>query len=82
MLRGLFSDMEGEEAFHSSAAEYVDEVIEERIADNEVIRVKCTKNTSAVMICFITVIFLPSLIEMIVETAAIFLKLFFWSRFL
>lgn len=43
-----FADMEGEEAFDSSLLGHADEVVEERIADDDVVMVKGTKNTSAV----------------------------------
>ncbi|KAG8363412.1 hypothetical protein BUALT_Bualt19G0019700 [Buddleja alternifolia] len=43
-----FADMEGEETFDSSFLGYADEVVEERIADDDVIMIKGTKNTSAV----------------------------------
>ncbi|XP_038982489.1 T-complex protein 1 subunit alpha [Phoenix dactylifera] len=43
-----FADMEGEETFDSSFLGYADEVVEERISDDDVILVKGTKNTSAV----------------------------------
>eukprot|EP00262_Sarcandra_glabra_P021034 TRINITY_DN862_c0_g1_i3.p1 TRINITY_DN862_c0_g1~~TRINITY_DN862_c0_g1_i3.p1 ORF type:complete len:547 (-),score=116.41 TRINITY_DN862_c0_g1_i3:187-1827(-) len=43
-----FADMEGDETFDSSFLGYADEVVEERIADDDVIMVKGTKNTSAV----------------------------------
>ncbi|CAA6670469.1 unnamed protein product [Spirodela intermedia] len=43
-----FADMEGEETFDSSSIGYADEVIEERISDDDVILLKGTKNTSAV----------------------------------
>jgi T-complex protein 1 subunit alpha len=43
-----FADMEGEETFDSSFLGHADEVVEERIADDDVILVKGTKNTSAV----------------------------------
>ncbi|KAI0488967.1 hypothetical protein KFK09_028808 [Dendrobium nobile] len=43
-----FADMEGEETFDSSFLGQADEVLEERIADDDVILVKGTKNTSAV----------------------------------
>ncbi|XP_031502084.1 T-complex protein 1 subunit alpha [Nymphaea colorata] len=43
-----FADMEGEETFDPSFLGYADEVAEERIADDDVIMVKGTKNTSAV----------------------------------
>uniref|UniRef100_A0A0E0K359 T-complex protein 1 subunit alpha n=1 Tax=Oryza punctata TaxID=4537 RepID=A0A0E0K359_ORYPU len=45
-----FADMEGEETFDSSYLGHPDEVGEERIADDDVIMVKGTKNTSAVSI--------------------------------
>ena len=40
--------MEGEESFDSSFLGYADEVVEERIADDDVIMIKGTKTTSAV----------------------------------
>ncbi|KAJ4791305.1 T-complex protein 1 subunit alpha [Rhynchospora pubera] len=43
-----FADMEGEESFDSSFLGHADEVVEERIADDDVVMVKGTKNTSAV----------------------------------
>ncbi|WOL15954.1 T-complex protein 1 subunit alpha-like [Canna indica] len=43
-----FADMEGEETFDSSFLGHADEVIEERISDDDVILIKGTKNTSAV----------------------------------
>ncbi|KAK4397429.1 T-complex protein 1 subunit alpha [Sesamum angolense] len=43
-----FADMEGEETFDSSFLGYADEVVEERIADDDVIMIKGTKTTSAV----------------------------------
>ncbi|VFQ70015.1 unnamed protein product [Cuscuta campestris] len=43
-----FADMEGEETFESSFLGHADEVVEERIADDDVILIKGTKNTSAV----------------------------------
>ncbi|CAN6477901.1 unnamed protein product [Victoria cruziana] len=43
-----FADMEGEETFDPSFLGYADEVVEERISDDDVIMVKGTKNTSAV----------------------------------
>ncbi|KAG2672212.1 hypothetical protein I3760_13G029700 [Carya illinoinensis] len=43
-----FADMEGEESFDSSLLGYADEVVEERIADDDVIMIKGTKTTSAV----------------------------------
>lgn len=43
-----FADMEGEETFDSSFLGQADEVVEERISDDDVIMVKGTKNTSAV----------------------------------
>ncbi|RZR75276.1 hypothetical protein BHM03_00053496 [Ensete ventricosum] len=43
-----FADMEGEETFDSSLLGHADEVIEERIADDDVILIKGTKNSSAV----------------------------------
>ncbi|XP_022743534.1 T-complex protein 1 subunit alpha isoform X2 [Durio zibethinus] len=43
-----FADMEGEETFDSSLLGYADEVVEERIADDDVVMIKGTKSTSAV----------------------------------
>ncbi|URD90224.1 T-complex protein 1 subunit alpha [Musa troglodytarum] len=43
-----FADMEGEETFDSSLLGHADEVVEERIADDDVILIKGTKNSSAV----------------------------------
>ncbi|KAL9690337.1 hypothetical protein QQ045_010734 [Rhodiola kirilowii] len=43
-----FADMEGEETFDASFLGSADEVVEERIADDDVILIKGTKNTSAV----------------------------------
>ncbi|CAL9065537.1 unnamed protein product [Musa banksii] len=43
-----FADMEGEETFDLSLLGHADEVIEERIADDDVILIKGTKNSSAV----------------------------------
>ncbi|KAF3963302.1 hypothetical protein CMV_012297 [Castanea mollissima] len=43
-----FADMEGEESFDSSLLGYADEVVEERIADDDVILIKGTKTTSVV----------------------------------
>ncbi|XP_012083640.1 T-complex protein 1 subunit alpha [Jatropha curcas] len=43
-----FADMEGEETFDSSLLGSADEVVEERIADDDVIMIKGTKSTSAV----------------------------------
>jgi hypothetical protein len=40
--------MEGEESFDSSLLGYADEVVEERVADDDVIMIKGTKTTSAV----------------------------------
>ncbi|VAI73110.1 unnamed protein product [Triticum turgidum subsp. durum] len=45
-----FADMEGEETFDPSFLGHADEVVEERISDDEIILVKGTKNTSAVSI--------------------------------
>lgn len=44
--------MEGEETFDSSFLGYADEVVEERISDDEIILVKGTKNTSAVSVVY------------------------------
>lgn len=43
-----FADMEGEETFDSSYLGYAEEVVEERIADDDVIMIKGTKTTSGV----------------------------------
>lgn len=43
-----FADMEGEETYDSSFLGHADEVLEERISDDDIILVKGTKNTSAV----------------------------------
>ncbi|GJX02736.1 T-complex protein 1 subunit alpha [Tanacetum coccineum] len=43
-----FADMEGEETFDSSFLGYADEVVEERIADDDVILIKGTKTSNAV----------------------------------
>lgn len=43
-----FADMEGEETFEPSFLGSADEVVEERIADDAVVMIKGTKNTSAV----------------------------------
>ncbi|GMP42807.1 hypothetical protein CsSME_00012417 [Camellia sinensis var. sinensis] len=43
-----FADMEGEETFDSSLLGHADEVVEECIADDDVIMIKGTKNSSAV----------------------------------
>jgi T-complex protein 1 subunit alpha len=45
-----FADMEGEETFDPSFLGHADEVVEERIADDDVILVKGTKTTGAVSI--------------------------------
>ncbi|KAJ4982403.1 hypothetical protein NE237_033240 [Protea cynaroides] len=42
-----FADMEGEETFDSTLLGHANEVVEERIADDDVIMIKGTKNTSA-----------------------------------
>ncbi|KAK9120483.1 hypothetical protein Syun_018100 [Stephania yunnanensis] len=47
-LVSTFADMEGEETFDSSFLGSADEVVEERIADDDVIMIKGTKTTSAV----------------------------------
>lgn len=44
--------MEGDETFDSSLLGHADEVVEERIADDDVIMIKGTKNSSAVCISF------------------------------
>ncbi|CAB4279426.1 unnamed protein product [Prunus armeniaca] len=43
-----FADMEGEETFDSSLLGSADEVVEERVSDDDVILIKGTKNNSAV----------------------------------
>ncbi|KAL3516919.1 hypothetical protein ACH5RR_023821 [Cinchona calisaya] len=43
-----FADMEGEETFDPSLLGHADEVVEERVADDDVIMIKGTKTTSAV----------------------------------
>ncbi|XP_047334472.1 T-complex protein 1 subunit alpha [Impatiens glandulifera] len=43
-----FADMEGEETFDSSFLGHADEVVEERIASDDVVMIKGTKTTSAV----------------------------------
>ncbi|KAG5565454.1 hypothetical protein RHGRI_001369 [Rhododendron griersonianum] len=43
-----FADMEGDETFDSSLIGHADEVVEERVSDDDVIMIKGTKNTSAV----------------------------------
>ncbi|XP_076890015.1 T-complex protein 1 subunit alpha [Bidens hawaiensis] len=45
-----FADMEGEETFDASFLGYADEVVEERIADDDVIFIKGTKTSSAVSV--------------------------------
>jgi len=40
--------MEGDESFDSSLLGYADEVVEERVADDDVIMITGTKTTSAV----------------------------------
>ncbi|KAJ4825412.1 T-complex protein 1 subunit alpha [Turnera subulata] len=47
-LVSTFADMEGEETFDSSLLGHADEVVEERIADDDVIMIKGTKTTGAV----------------------------------
>lgn len=47
-LVSTFADMEGEETFEPSFLGSADEVVEERIADDDVILIKGTKSTSAV----------------------------------
>lgn len=46
-----FADMEGEETFEPSLLGHAEEVVEERIADDDVIMVKGTKNSSSVSSC-------------------------------
>lgn len=43
-----FADMEGKETFDSLLLGSADEVVEERVADDDVIMIKGTKTTSAV----------------------------------
>ncbi|KAG7036823.1 T-complex protein 1 subunit alpha [Cucurbita argyrosperma subsp. argyrosperma] len=43
-----FADMEGEETFEPSLLGYADEVVEERISDDDVVLIKGAKTTSAV----------------------------------
>ncbi|KAG6607133.1 T-complex protein 1 subunit alpha [Cucurbita moschata] len=43
-----FADMEGEETFEASLLGYADEVVEERISDDDVVLIKGAKTTSAV----------------------------------
>ncbi|CAL5398085.1 unnamed protein product [Camellia sinensis] len=43
-----FADMEGEETFDLSFLGHADEVVEERVSDDDVIMIKGTKNSSAV----------------------------------
>ncbi|KAI4382097.1 hypothetical protein MLD38_008102 [Melastoma candidum] len=43
-----FADMEGEETFDASLLGFADEVVEERIADDDVVMIKGTKTSSAV----------------------------------
>lgn len=43
-----FADMEGEETFDSSYLGSADEMVEEHVADDDVIMIKGTKTTSAV----------------------------------
>ena len=50
MQVSTFSDMEGEETFDSSLLGYADEVVEERISDDDVVMIKGTKSTSAVCV--------------------------------
>ncbi|GAB2229003.1 hypothetical protein Droror1_Dr00023137 [Drosera rotundifolia] len=47
MLVSTFADMEGEETFESSFLGTADEVVEERVADDDVILIKGTKTSSA-----------------------------------
>ena len=42
--------MEGDETFDSSFLGHADEVVEERIADDDVVMIKGTKNSSAVRV--------------------------------
>lgn len=51
-----FADMEGEETFDLSLIGHADEVIEERIADDDVILIKGTKNSSAVSGFFLPIL--------------------------
>ena len=43
-----FADMEGEETFDPSLLGHADEVVEEHVADDDVIMIKGTKTTSGV----------------------------------
>lgn len=43
-----FADMEGDETFDTSLLGHADEVVEERVADDDVIMIKGTKTNSAV----------------------------------
>lgn len=45
--------MEGEETYDSSLLGSADEVVEERIADDDVIMIKGTRTTSAVCLLFL-----------------------------
>lgn len=47
-LVSTFADMEGEETFDTSLLGLAEEVVEERVADDDVVMIKGTKNTSAV----------------------------------
>lgn len=51
-----FADMEGDETFDSSLLGHADEVVEERIADDDVVMIKGTKNSSAVRDFFFSVL--------------------------
>lgn len=45
-----FADMEGEETFDPSVLGHADEVVEEHVADDDVLMIKGTKTNSAVSI--------------------------------
>lgn len=61
MQVSTFADMEGEETFDSSFLGYADEVVEERIADCDVIMIKGTKNTGAVCVSVFATVHFTSL---------------------
>ncbi|RWW49473.1 hypothetical protein BHE74_00044375 [Ensete ventricosum] len=64
-----FADMEGEETFDSSLLGHADEVIEERIADDDVILIKGTKNSSAVSGFFLPIFKTSSMFPVILVVA-------------
>lgn len=66
MQVSTFADMEGEETFDSSFLGYADEVVEERIADDDVIMIKGTKTSSAVRLVRAAVLYNTSrLVDML-----------------